>query len=150
MADWGLFFVANDYRADSPQLFLDIDRAKIRGAGIPIASVFNTLQLYLGSLYVNNFNLFGRFWQVMIMADVPFRSAVKDLLNLKVANNNGQMVPLATLMNVRNDLGPVMMMRYNLYPAAAITGIPNIFESGSVLIDKVEQTARKQLPDNFS
>ena len=84
------------------------------------------------------------------MADVPFRSAVKDLLNLKVANTNGQMVPLATLMNVRSDLGPVMMMRYNLYPAAAITGIPNIFESGSVLIDKVEQTARKQLPDNFS
>ena len=84
------------------------------------------------------------------MADAPFRSAVKDLLNLKVANTNGQMVPLATLMNVRSDLGPVMMMRYNLYPAAAITGIPNIFESGSVLIDKVEQTARKQLPDNFS
>jgi multidrug efflux pump len=131
-------------------LFLDIDRAKIRAIGIPLKAVFEALQMYVGSLYINNFNLFGRYWQVKIMADAGFRSGVKDLLNLKVANAAGEMVPLATVMAARNDIGPAIMMRYNLFPAAPVTGIPNPFESGNVLIDRVASAAAKELPDSFS
>lgn len=150
MQDWKLPMVRSDYRADSPQLFLDIDRAKTRAMGIPIRSVFDALQIYVGSLYVNNFNRFGRYWQVKIMADPKFRSTVQNLLALKVANSKGDMVPLATLMNVKNDLGPSIMMRYNLFPAASVMGIPNPFESGNVLIDRVAKTAANDLPDSFS
>ena len=150
MRDWKLPYVVGDYRADSPQLFLDIDRAKIRAIGIPVRAVFEALQMYVGSLYINNFNLFGRYWQVKIMADAGFRSGVKELLNLKVANAAGEMVPLATVMTARNDIGPAMMMRYNLFPAAPVTGIPNPFESGNALIDRVASAAAKELPDSFS
>ena len=150
MRGWKLPYVVGDYRADSPQLFLDIDRAKIRAIGIPLKAVFEALQMYVGSLYINNFNLFGRYWQVKIMADAGFRSGVKDLLNLKVANAAGEMVPLATVMAARNDIGPAIMMRYNLFPAAPVTGIPNPFESGNVLIDRVASAAAKELPDSFS
>ncbi len=150
MRDWKLPYVVGDYRADSPQLFLDIDRAKIRALGMPVKAVFEALQMYVGSLYINNFNLFGRYWQVKIMADAGFRSGVEDLLNLKVANAAGEMVPLATVMTARNDIGPAVMMRYNLFPAAPVTGIPNPFESGNVLIDRVAGAAAKELPDSFS
>ena len=150
MRGWKLPFVVGDYRADSPQLFLDIDRAKIRALGIPLKTVFEALQMYVGSLYINNFNLFGRYWQVKVMADAGFRSGVKDLLNLKVANAAGEMVPLATVMTARNDVGPAIMMRYNLFPAAPVTGIPNPFESGKVLIDRVARAAAKELPESFS
>ena len=150
MEGWKLPLVVGDYRADSPQYFLDIDRDKIRALGIPISSVFNTLQMDVGSLYVNNFNRFGRSWQVKIMADAPFRSSVADLRELKVVAAGGGMVPLATVLDVRNAMGPAMMMRYNLYPAAPVTGIPNPFESGSLLIDRVAATAATQLPESFS
>jgi len=150
MQGWKLPYVAADYRADSPQLFLDIDRAKIRSLGIPVNAVFEALQMYVGSLYINNFNRFGRFWQVKIMADARFRSGVNNLLDLKVANASGEMVPLATVLNVRNGLGPALMMRYNLFPAAPITGIPNPFEGGNVLIDRVAGEAVKNLPDSFA
>ncbi|MFZ4636538.1 MAG: efflux RND transporter permease subunit [Pirellulales bacterium] len=149
MEDWKLPMVVGDYRADSPQYFLDIDRDKIRTLGIPIASVFQTLQMDVGSFYVNNFNRFGRSWQVKIMADEGFRNGVEDLRQLKVAARDG-MVPLATVLDIRPAMGPAIMMRYNLFPAAPITGIPNPFESGSVLIDRVAGTAAAQLPDNFS
>jgi multidrug efflux pump len=150
MRGWKLPYVVGDYRADSPQLFLDIDRGKIRAIGIPVKAVFEALQMYVGSLYINNFNLFGRYWQVKVMADAGFRSGVKDLLNLKVANAAGEMVPLATVMTARDDIGPAIMMRYNLFPAAPVTGIPNPFESGNVLIDRVASAAAKELPDSFS
>jgi multidrug efflux pump len=150
MEGWKLPLVVGDYRADSPQYFLDIDRDKIRALGIPISSVFNTLQMDVGSLYVNNFNRFGRSWQVKVMADAPFRSSVADLGELKVVAAGGGMVPLATVLDVRNAMGPAMMMRYNLYPAAPVTGIPNPFESGSLLIDRVAATAATQLPESFS
>ena len=150
MEEWKLPMVVGDYRADSPQYFLDIDRDKIRALGIPIKSVFDTLQMEVGSLYVNNFNRFGRSWQVKVMADDGFRSSVADLLELKVPTVAGEMVPLATVLEIRPAMGPAMMMRYNLYPAAPVTGIPNPFESGSVLIDRVAAAAAAQLPESFS
>ncbi len=150
MEAWKLPLVVGSYRADSPQYFLDIDREKIRALGIPISAVFGALQMDVGSLYVNNFTRFGRTWQVKVMADQQFRSGVDDLRELKVAARGGLMVPLATVLDVRDSIGPAMMMRYNLYPAAPITGIPNPFESGSVLIDRVAATAATELPENFS
>jgi multidrug efflux pump len=150
MEGWKLPFVTGNYRADSPQHFLDIDRDKIRALGIPISSIFATLQMDVGSFYVNNFNRFGRTWQVKVMADEGFRSGVEDLRELMVATRGGGMVPLATVLDIRNAMGPAMMMRYNLYPAAPITGIPNPFESGSVLIDRVAAAAATELPENFS
>ncbi|MEI6256817.1 MAG: multidrug efflux RND transporter permease subunit [Planctomycetota bacterium] len=150
MQEWKLPFVRTDYRADSPQLFLDIDRAKIRSLAIPISAVFETLQMYVGSFYVNNFNRFGRFWQVKIMSDAGFRSGVKALQDLKIINANGEAVPLATVMTVRDDLGPALSMRYNMFPAAAVVGIPNPFQGGDVLIDQVGKAAQRSLPDGFS
>jgi hydrophobe/amphiphile efflux-1 (HAE1) family protein len=150
MEGWKLPFVTGNYRADSPQHFLNIDRDKIRALGIPISSIFATLQMNVGSFYVNNFNRFGRTWQVKVMADEGFRSGVEDLRELMVATRGGGMVPLATVLDIRNAMGPAMMMRYNLYPAAPITGIPNPFESGSVLIDRVAAAAATELPENFS
>ena len=149
MEGWHLPLVVADYRADSPQCFLDIDRAKIRELGIPVATVFNTIQADMASLYVNNFSRFGRSWQVKVMADADFRGSVERLRQLQVATNGGGQVPLATVLDVRDAMGPSIMMRYNLYPAAPVTGIPNPFESGSVLIDRVARAAAA-LPENFT
>ena len=88
----------------------------------PVSEVFNTLQVYLGSYYVNNFNEFGRTWQVNIQADEDFREHARDIKQLKVRNNRGEMVRLGTLLELRSISGPVMVMRYNMYSATAITG----------------------------
>ncbi|MGA1619034.1 MAG: efflux RND transporter permease subunit, partial [Pirellulales bacterium] len=149
MEGWKLPFVAGGYRADSPQYFLDIDRDKIRGLGIPLSAVFTALQLDVGSLTVNTFSRFGRTWQVKVMADQGFRRSLEDLRELKVVARDGGLVPLASVLEVRQSMGPSIMMRYNLYPAAPIVGIPNPFEGGSVLIDRVA-AATEQLPENFS
>ncbi len=150
MEGWKLPFVAGGYRADSPQYFLDIDRDKIRGLGIPLSAVFTALQLDVGSLTVNTFSRFGRTWQVKVMADQGFRRNLEDLRELKVVARDGGLVPLASVLNVRQSMGPSIMMRYNLYPAAPIVGIPNPFEGGSVLIDRVAAVTQQQLPENFS
>jgi len=150
MEGWRLPFVVGSYRADAPQYFLDIDRDKIRSLGIPISTVFATLQMDVGSYYVNNFSRFGRTWQVKVMADQGFRSGVEDIGQLTLTTRDGGIVPLATVLSVRNAMGPAIMMRYNLYPAAPVTGVPNPFESGSVLIDRVAATAAAELPESFS
>ena len=92
--------------------------------GVPVSELFNTLQVYLGSYYVNNFNEFGRSWQVNIQADQRFRSDASDIGQLQVRNNQGQMIRLATLLDVSSTSGPVMVMRYNMYSSTAITGNP--------------------------
>ena len=99
---------------------------------------------------VNTFSRFGRTWQVKVMADEGFRRSLEDLRELKVVARDGGMVPLASVLEVRQAMGPAIMMRYNLYPAAPIVGIPNPFEGGSVLIDRVATAAREELPENFS
>jgi multidrug efflux pump subunit AcrB len=115
----GLFTL---FRSNVPQLYADIDRTKVRTMGVAIGDVFNSLQIYLGSLYVNNFNEFGRSWQVNLQADGPFRNEVTKVGRLQVRNASGQMVPLNTLAAIRNIAGPVMINRYNTYPAAPING----------------------------
>ena len=115
----GLF---NSSRANTPWLRLDIDRDKCMVMGVSISDLFATLQINLGSYYVNNFNEFGRTWQVNVQADQRFRDQVDKILQLQVRNNQGQMVRLGTLMEVRDTSGPVMVYRYNLYSATAISG----------------------------
>jgi hydrophobe/amphiphile efflux-1 (HAE1) family protein len=110
------------FRAHAPQLFMDIDRTKVRSMGVSLDDLNQTLTIYLGSSYVNNFNAFGRYWQVNIQADGIFRNRVDDLNQIKVRNDRGEMAPLATLVNVSDTTGPVMVNRYNLYAAAPING----------------------------
>ena len=110
--------------ADTPWLYLDIDRDKCRSLGVQVSDIFNTLEVYLGSYYVNNFNEFGRTWQVNVQADPNFRGDASDILQYQVRNGQNQMVRLGTVMTVRNTSGPVVVVRYNMYSAAAVTGNP--------------------------
>src|SRR5262249_41931535 len=118
----GLRDLFNSSRANTPWLYLDIDRTKCLALGVSVSDVFNTLQVYLGSYYVNNFNEFGRTWQVNVQADPRFRDRVRDIRQLQVRNNQGRMIRLGTLLSVRDTSGPVMVMRYNMYSATAISG----------------------------
>jgi multidrug efflux pump len=110
------------YRAETPQLYLDIDRTKCESLLVDVNDVFNTLQVYMGGTFVNLFNRFGRTWQVILMAEPEFRTRADYIRELKVRNKLGQMVPLGTLADVQDVGGPVMVMRYNMYTAAAVSG----------------------------
>src|SRR5207244_9770342 len=108
----GLQGLFTSFRANTPWLYLDIDRTHAKIVGVPMSEVFNTLQVNLGSLYVNDYNRFGRTWQVNVQADSHFRKEVEDLKQLKIRNEQGKMVPLGTLMKVHEENGPVLIMRY--------------------------------------
>jgi len=118
----GLTSVSTVFRSNIPQLFLDIDRKKVASLGVSFDDLNKTLGIYLGSLYVNNFNEFGRYWQVTLQAEGQFRSRIEDINLLYVRNNQGLMVPLGTLVTPREIGGPLFVQRYNLYTAAPITG----------------------------
>src|SRR5262249_26489875 len=109
--------------------------------GVSLAEVFNALQVYLGSLYVNDFNRFGRTWQVNVQADARFRNRSSDLRKLKVRNDRGDMVPLSAFASVREWSGPVMVVRYNMYPAAAVNGNPAPGVSSGQAITLMEAAA---------
>jgi multidrug efflux pump len=140
----------NSSGANTPWLYLDIDRTKCMTLGVQISDIFNALQGYLGSYYVNNFNLFGRTWQVNIQADQRFRDQVGNIRQLQVRNNRGQMVLLGTVLDVRDTGGPVMVLRYNLYSAAAITGNPAPDTSSGQAMTLMEDTARADLPRSMA
>ena len=110
------------FSASSPQLYLDIDRTMAKSLGVTVNDVFQTLQTYLGSTYVNLFNKFNQSFQVRVQSDADYRRQLDDIGNLYVANQSGQMVPLGSLLDVRRVLGSELITRYNLYPAATITG----------------------------
>jgi multidrug efflux pump subunit AcrB len=142
----GLQRLFNSSGANTPWVYLDIDRSKCMALGLSPSDVFNALQVYLGSYYVNNFNEFGRTWQVNVQADPKFRSKVSDIGQLQVRNNQGQMVRLATVLDVRDTSGPVMVMRYNLYSAAAVTGNPAPGAGSQQAVDLMQGLARQELP----
>jgi multidrug efflux pump len=146
----GLKGMFNSSGANTPWLYLEIDRTKCEAMGISVADLFNTLQVYFGSYYVNNFNEFGRTWQVNVQADPHFRNQVPDVRQLQVRNNQGQMVRLATLMTVRDTTGPVMVLRYNLYSAAAITGEAGPGTSSGEAVDLAQEIAEKELPRSMA
>ncbi len=120
----GLIGLFNGFRARTPQLYVDIDREKVRSMGVPLTEVFDALQGYLGSYYVNDFNRFGRTWQVNVQADAPFRTDAETIKQLKVRNAEGDMVPLGSVAEVQDSAGPVQITRYNMFPAASINGLP--------------------------
>jgi hydrophobe/amphiphile efflux-1 (HAE1) family protein len=142
----GLQGVFNSSRANTPWLYLDIDRSKCISLGVPLNSVFETLQVNLGSYYVNNFNEFGRSWQVNVMADKRFRDRVAHIKQLQVRNSKGEMVPLGTLMNIRDTTGPVLVMRYNMYAATALNGNLAPGTSSGEAITLMENIAREKMP----
>src|SRR5256884_5605639 len=145
----GLVGLFNGFRARTPQLYVDVDREKVKTMGVQLTDVFDTLQAYLGSYYVNDFNRFGRTWQVNIQADAAFRTDAEAVKQLKVRNADGDMVPLGTVADVRDSAGPVEITRYNMFPAAAISGasLPGV-STGDVLAT-MEQLAQ-ELPRNLT
>src|SRR4029077_12700786 len=142
----GLQGMFNSSGANTPWLYLEIDRTKCQALGISVADLFNTLQVYFGSYYVNNFNEFGRTWQVNVQADPQFRSQVPDVRELQVRNNQGQMVRLGTLLEVRDTSGPVMVMRYNMYSSAAITGEGAAGTSSGQAVALMQEIANQEMP----
>jgi multidrug efflux pump len=120
----GLAGVFSTFTVNVPQLDADIDRVKAKQQGVPLQQLFETMQVYLGSLYVNDFNRFGRTYQVIAQADAQYRDRPEDITRLKTRNTSGEMVPLGTLVKVREAYGPDRAMRYNGYPAAEINGGP--------------------------
>ncbi|HEY3325167.1 MAG TPA: multidrug efflux RND transporter permease subunit [Planctomycetota bacterium] len=137
------------FRANVPQIYVDVDREKAEVLNVPLDGVFATLGAYLGSTFVNNFNKFGRTFQVRVQGQPEFRTKPEDIENLNVANKNGGMVPLGTLASVEHRAGPQVINRYNLYPSAAINGqaAPG-FSSGQALTT-MEQLAANALPSGF-
>ena len=134
------------FRAQTPQLYMDVDRTKARSLGVPILDLDNTVQTLVGSAYVGNFNAFGRYWQVNIQADGQFRQEVSDLNQLYIRNVSKQMVPLATLATLRDSGGPVLVIRYNLYPAAPVMGgnLPGLSSGQAIAL--LDRLARDNLP----
>ena len=146
----GLGFMATTFSARSPQLYLDIDRTKAESLNIPLNNVFDTLQAYLGSTYVNLFNKFNQVFQVYVQADAAYRLQPEDIKSLYVRNLKGEMAPLGTLLKINRTLGSELVTRYNLYPAASIFGsaAPG-FSSGEAL-KLMGQVANNTLPRGMS
>src|SRR5581483_9804482 len=138
--------VSTQLRSNTPQLFMEIDRTKVAALNVSYDEAFVTLGIYLGSMYVNSFNAFGRYWQVNLMAEGRFRNELSDINLLEVRNKNGQMVPLGTLVNMQSVGGPVFVTRYNLTSAAAITGNLNAGVSSGEAIATAERLADETLP----
>jgi hydrophobe/amphiphile efflux-1 (HAE1) family protein len=142
--------VNTTFRPGVPVLFADVDRVKAMTLKIPLQSVFDTMQAYLGSTYVNDFNEFGRTWQVMVQADGMYRAKAQDIRNLEVKNADNEMVPLGTFVNVDSKVAPLRIDRYNMFPAIRVMGegAPNV-SSGQAL-NKMENLASEVLPAGTS
>ncbi|MBB3264913.1 multidrug efflux pump [Azospirillum sp. OGB3] len=136
----------SSYQINVPQLDVDLDRVKAKQQGVPIGEVFDTMQIYLGSLYVNDFNSFGRVYQVRVQADAPFRAESADIGLLKTRNAQGDMVPLSSLVTVKQSYGPEMVVRYNGYTAADINGGPAPGYSSGQAQAAAERVAQETLP----
>ena len=145
-AQAGLTNVFSSMRANEPQLFADVDRVQAKTLGIPLSDIFMTLQAYLGSFYVNDFNKFGRTYQVNIQADAPFRRHVEDLRRLEVRNEHGAMVPLGAVVDVDEVLDAQIIRRYNMYPSASISGLAAPGFSSGDAMNIMEGMARETLP----
>ncbi len=145
-AQSGLTAMNTTFRANVPQLFVDIDRTKVKTLDVPLNAVFSTLQAYLGSAYVNDFNEFGRTWQVRVQAGEQFRVSPSDITKLDVRNTRGEMIPIGTFVNVRETFGPQVIQRFNLYPTAQINGSPAAGYSSGQALALMEQMASDKLP----
>ncbi|WP_333629987.1 efflux RND transporter permease subunit [Agrobacterium cavarae] len=143
----GLF---SSFQINVPQLYADLDRAKAEQLGVSVTDVFETLQIYLGSLYVNDFNAFGRTYSVRVQADAKFRSQAEDIGQLKVRSSNGQMIPLSALLKVNATTGPERTTRYNGFLSADINGGPAPGFSSGEAQAAIERIASETLPSGIS
>jgi len=142
--------VFSSYRIDVPQLDVDVDREKAKQAGLSLTELFRTMQIYLGSQYVNDFNRFGRTYQVIAQADSLFRASAESIAQLKVRNDAGAMVPLGSMLQVKQSRGPDQQMHYNAYLAADINGGPAPGVSSGAAVAVMERLARETLPNGIS
>ena len=133
------------FRATVPQLFADVDRREVTSKLVSPRELFSTMQVYLGSLYVNDFNMYGRTWQVIVQADSKFRNAVENVKQLKVRNAKNKMVPIGSLADIREVNGPLVLTRYNMYTAAPINGSAAPGVSSGDGIKTMERLAREEL-----
>jgi len=145
----GLTGLFTTFRAGVPQLFVDVDRTRVKSMDVPLKDVFDTLQIYLGSLYINDFNAFGRTYQVVAQSDAEFRMLPADIAELKTKNRQGGMVPLAAVCDIKEISGPDKITRYNMFPAAEINGstLPGI--SSGQAITAMTQLLSAELPPGF-
>jgi multidrug efflux pump len=146
----GLVGLFNGFRARTPQLYADIDRTKVKTMGVPLGDVFDALQAHLGSYYVNDFNRFGRTWQVNVQADAAFRVDAGTIKQIKVRNAEGQMAPLGAVIDVRESAGPVTITRYNMFPAATLTGSWQPGVSTGEVLRAMEALADRGLPRSMT
>ncbi|MFA6265601.1 MAG: multidrug efflux RND transporter permease subunit [Pseudolabrys sp.] len=146
----GLQQVYSLFETSTPQLYLDIDRVKAQMLGVNVSDVFQALQVYVGSAYVNDFNLFGRTFRVQAQARAENRLEPKDVLALRVRNSQGSTVPLGSFTTVSDIAGPYRLPRYNLYPAAELDGAPAPGYSQGQAIEIMQKLAAETLPAGFS
>jgi multidrug efflux pump len=146
----GLTGVFTPFRASTPQLYADVDRTKAKMLDVPLNNIFETLQIYLGSIYVNDFNLFGRTYRVTAQAEGGFRLDASDIARLKTRSTSGEMVPLGSLIEVRQTTGPDRVVRYNMFPAAEVNGDTTAGFSSGQAIATMERLGREILPSGFA
>ncbi len=142
--------LASVFRANVPQLFVEPDPRECMSKGVSLQSFADTLSIFVGSLYVNDFNLYGRTWQVNVQADQQFRDQVEDLIPMAVRSNQGNMVPIGSLASIREINGPLLLTRYNMYPAASINGVAVPGMSSGQAIELLESTAHRELSKNMA
>jgi hydrophobe/amphiphile efflux-1 (HAE1) family protein len=140
----------NQFSTGAPRLFAELDRDKAQLLGVHPADVYSTMNVYLGSLYVNDLNLFGRTYQVVAQAEPAFRNDRDDILNLRVRSATGHMVPLASVVDVRQDSGATRVLRHNLFPTADIRGQPALGYSSAQALAAMERLATERLPAGMS
>lgn len=136
----------SSFQMNVPQLYADVDRTRAQQLGLTIPSVFEALQIYLGSMYVNDFNKFGRTFQVKVQADAQFRGHAEDIGLLKARNDKGEMVPLASVLKMTQTFGPDQAMRYNGFPSADVSGGPAPGYSSGQALQAIERIAAQTLP----
>jgi len=141
--------VQSTFRSGVPQIYVDIDRVKAKSLGVPLDTIFSTMQTALGSAYVNDFNKFGKTYQVRVQADQQFRLHPEDIGRLEVRNREGRMIPLGTLATIRKTLGPQIVPRYNLFPSATINGAAAPGVSSGQALQLMEQMANAKLPTSM-
>jgi multidrug efflux pump len=141
----GLVGVFNGFQANTPQLYVHVDRVKCKTMGVALSDVFSTLQVFMGGLYANDFNRFGRTWQVNVQAAPRFRVDASFVKQLQVRNNRNEMIPLGSVAEVRDSSGPVAVTRYNMYPAAPINGASLPGVSSGTVIQQMEALADREL-----
>ncbi len=142
--------VASQFSANSPQIFADVDRDKVLKQGVAVADVYQTMQAYLGGLYLNQFNRFGRQWRVFLQAEGAERLSDRDIEQYYVRNNDGNMVPLSTLVTARGISGPEYTNRFNVYRAAQVIGSAAPGYSSGQAMAALEEVAKQTLPPEFS